>query len=141
LPIAPGTWGTLAAAPLVYGLSLLPEGLQVVAGGLFVLASVPIAGRGAAILARKDPGPVVIDEAAGFLVTMFAVSGAGFAAGPWQVAAGFFLFRVMDVLKPPPARGLERLPGGLGVVADDLMAGVYANIALRLVLWVFSGTV
>jgi len=136
LPIAPGTWGTLAAMPLVLGLSFLPEAHQFVATGLFILLSFPVAGKAARLLGGKDPGPVVIDEAAGLLVTML-----GIAAGPWQLAAGFFLFRVMDVIKPPPARMLEGLPGGFGVVADDLMAGVYANIALRFLLWAFSGTV
>jgi phosphatidylglycerophosphatase A len=78
---------------------------------------------------RRDPGQVVIDEVMGMLVTMFGV-GTG-----WPGAlAGFLFFRAADIVKPFPANRLERLPGGLGVMADDLMAAVYANLALRVLL-------
>jgi phosphatidylglycerophosphatase A len=78
---------------------------------------------------RTDPGQVVIDEVAGMLVTLF-LNPVG-----WPGAAcGFLLFRVADILKPFPARRLERLPGGLGIMADDVMAGLYANLALRVIL-------
>ncbi len=85
----------------------------------------------------KDPGEAVADEMAGFLVTMafFPLS-----AGP--VILGFFVFRAMDIIKPFPARRLERLPGGWGIVADDVMAGVWANVFTRIGLaalaWAFS---
>jgi phosphatidylglycerophosphatase A len=74
----------------------------------------------------KDPGPVVIDEVAGMLVTLafldVSVTGA---------VVGFFIFRVLDVVKPPPARRLEDLHGGPGIMFDDVMAGIYSNVALR----------
>jgi phosphatidylglycerophosphatase A len=73
-----------------------------------------------------DPGPVVIDEVMGMLVTLFMVP-----VGWPGAAAGFVLFRVFDVIKPPPANRLERLRGGMGIMADDFMAAVYANLALR----------
>ena len=77
-------------------------------------------------LGAKDPGPVVVDEAAGLMVTLLGVP-IGFAS----VAAAFVLFRIMDILKPPPARRAEALPGGWGIMADALIAGVYAAAALR----------
>lgn len=76
-----------------------------------------------------DPGPIVIDEVVGMLITL------AFIPVGWAGAlAGFVLFRVFDVLKPWPARSLERLHGGLGVMADDAMAAIYANISLRLLI-------
>ena len=76
-----------------------------------------------------DPGPVVIDEVMGMLVTLFMVP-----VGWPGAAAGFVLFRIFDVIKPPPANRLERLQGGMGILADDFMAGIYANLALRVTL-------
>jgi phosphatidylglycerophosphatase A len=77
-----------------------------------------------------DPGPVVIDEVVGMLITLAFVP-----VGLAGALTGFVLFRVFDVIKPFPAGRLERLPGGLGVMADDAMAAVYANVCLRLVQW------
>ena len=77
-----------------------------------------------------DPGPVVIDEVLGMLVTL------AFIPVGWSGAlAGFVLFRVLDIIKPYPADRFERLHGGLGIMADDAMAGIYANLSLRLVMW------
>jgi phosphatidylglycerophosphatase A len=82
---------------------------------------------------RTDPGQVVIDEVAGMLVTLF-LNPVG-----WRGAAGaFLLFRLADILKPYPARRLERLHGGFGIMADDVMAGIYANLGLRLCIWAFG---
>ena len=78
---------------------------------------------------RTDPGQVVVDEVMGMLVTLF-LNPVG-----WKGAlVGFLLFRVADVVKPYPANRFEKLPGGLGIMADDGMAGIYANIALRALL-------
>jgi phosphatidylglycerophosphatase A len=93
---------------------------------------------------RKDPGQVVADEVAGMALTLVplpwlvGVSGVWCAESPvlrglWLVAVGFVAFRFFDVLKPPPARGLQRVPGGWGILLDDLFAGVYAAGALVLV--------
>jgi phosphatidylglycerophosphatase A len=81
-----------------------------------------------------DPGPVVIDEVVGMLITL------AFVPVGWSGALlGFVLFRIFDVIKPYPAGRFERLPGGLGVMADDAMAAVYANLSLRLALWLLPG--
>ena len=77
-----------------------------------------------------DPGPVVIDEVVGMLITLAFIP-----AGPAAAIAGFVLFRFFDVVKPFPADRLEQLHGGLGVMADDAMAAVYANLSLRLAMW------
>jgi phosphatidylglycerophosphatase A len=90
------------------------------------------AGRAAVIVGRKDPGVVVVDEVAGQLLTL------AFHPPTWPVlACGFFLFRVFDVVKPPPARQAESLPGGSGIMADDWIAGVYANLSLHALAWAF----
>jgi phosphatidylglycerophosphatase A len=78
-------------------------------------------------LGLKDPGLVVVDEIAGMWVTLLFLP-----FTPLVAALGFFAFRAMDVLKPWPARRFERLPGGWGIMADDLRAGVYANLLVRL---------
>jgi len=131
-PIAPGTAGS-AAGLLVYALvSRVGLGVPEAAAILLLSAAGVLSGRAAERhFGCVDPGPVVIDEVVGMLVTLFLVP-----VGWTGVLVGFVLFRVFDVAKPYPAGRLERLPGGLGMVADDVMAGVYANLALRL-LWRF----
>ena len=133
IPIAPGTFGTLIAIPLCY---LISE-LRALEGIIFIVAftvfAVWISGQAEKVFKKKDAGLIVIDEMAGFVVTLFLI--------PWSaksVAAGFFLFRLFDITKPFPIRSMEeKLPGGLGVVGDDILAGIYANVILRLVVRLF----
>ena len=87
------------------------------------------AGRSQDLLGRNDPSEVVIDEVAGFLVTMFLLPSTWLTLG-----LGFVLFRVFDVLKPYPVRQAESLRGGLGIVTDDLLAGLYAHLGVRILL-------
>jgi phosphatidylglycerophosphatase A len=136
-PVAPGTFGS-AAGLLVWW--LLPASPAVQAAAIVILFAV---GSWSGTVAeryyqRTDPGYIVLDEVIGMLATLLLNP-----VGWWGAFAGFLLFRVMDVVKPYPARNLERLHGGLGVMADDLMAGLYANLALRVALvalasWGFS---
>ena len=130
-PIAPGTWGTLAAVPLWLLLALPASPLLYAAGtvGLTAIA-IPCATTAERLLAKKDAGPVVIDEAAGFLVTMFLAP-----VSPVAGVLGFVFFRAFDVLKLYPADRLERYPGGFGIVMDDVASGVYACLLLHLALW------
>ncbi len=130
-PIAPGTVGS--AAGLIVYLLVWWSGSPLVEAGLIV--AVFAAGVWAGTTAERffggiDPGPIVIDEVLGMLVTL------AFIPVGWSAAlAGFFLFRLFDVFKPWPARSLERLHGGLGVMADDAMAAIYSNLSLRLLMW------
>jgi phosphatidylglycerophosphatase A len=141
LPIAPGTWGSLPPM-IVFGLlgqlAVPPMGIVFVMMGLTVLGSVlcvALAPGAIAATGNKDPGEVVADELAGqsvcYLVAPLVLSGAASFVHIWSVAlAGFLLFRLFDIFKPWPARQLEGLPAGWGILADDLMAGVYAGMAL-----------
>jgi phosphatidylglycerophosphatase A len=128
IPFAPGTFGS-AAGLLVWW--LLPSSAAVQALAIVVLFVVGSWSGGVAEdhFRGTDPSHVVVDEVMGMLMTLFLNP-----VGGWGVVGGFLLFRVADVVKPFPARRLERLPGGVGVMADDAMAAVYANLALRAAL-------
>ena len=132
-PFAPGTVGS-AAGLLFYALVWWTRSPIVEVAMIAVLFA---AGVWAGTTAERyfggvDPGPIVIDEVVGMLITL------AFIPVGWSGAlAGFFLFRVFDVIKPFPAGRLEALHGGLGVMADDAMAAVYANLTLRLMMWLF----
>jgi phosphatidylglycerophosphatase A len=102
----------------------------ILASLVFIWMAVLVSSVAEAIYRRKDDGRIVIDEVVGFLVTML------FVPHTWKaVALGFVLFRIFDVLKPPPARKLQDLRGGVGVVIDDLVAGVYACVCLHVLLY------
>lgn len=134
LPKAPGTWGSLLAVGLGEGLFQV-AGLVGVAGlaGVSVLVGVPVSGRVAALRGRKDPGEIVVDEIAGqaiALACLHAALSAGVAGTlRWGlVLLAFALFRAFDIAKPGPIDRLQSLPGGWGVMADDLVAGAFAGI-------------
>ena len=132
-PFAPGTVGS--AAGLVVYLLVWWTQSPVVEGSLIV--AVYAVGIWAGTAAERyfggiDPGPVVIDEVLGMLITL-----AFMPVGLWTAIAGFVLFRIFDVIKPFPAGRFERLHGGLGVMSDDAMAAVYANLSLRLTVYLF----
>lgn len=127
-PFASGTFGSLVGLPFVYLISKTTWPMAAMLTTALILGSVWVAHRAEQQLKAKDPGCIVIDEIAGMCVTMLFVP-LTFATG----AAGFFLFRFFDVTKPPPARQMEKiLKGGWGVVMDDVVAGVMANILLRI---------
>jgi phosphatidylglycerophosphatase A len=145
LPLVPGTWGSLPPA-IIFGLMC-----QFGASALWVsavMAALAVAGSigcvqfGPAVIAatgQVDPREVVADELAGqaltFLAILFVAAGTLSARQIWLTAAiGLVLFRVFDVAKPWPINGLQKLPEGWGILADDLMAGVYAGIALLICL-------
>ncbi|MDA1306428.1 MAG: phosphatidylglycerophosphatase A [Acidobacteria bacterium] len=133
-PFAPGTVGSAIGVVLYMATRHWPASWQI---GLLVgvtLVGIWASGVAATALKREDPGPVVIDEVAGQLVTL-CLTGANL----WGAIIGFFVFRVFDIIKPPPARQLEDLPGGVGIVADDLMAGVYGWVVVTGILWWWPG--
>ena len=130
LPTMPGTWGTFASIPLVIISHRLTSTLQTVATLVFVALAVYIAGRAEVLFEDRDARPIVIDEMAGFLITLLWLP-----LNLLTLFLGFLLFRVFDIVKPPPISTIEkRLQGGLGVVMDDVLAGVFANATLRLLL-------
>lgn len=126
IPIAPGTFGAAVGLLLFFGLSNLPVVHYIIFVLVFILFSVWVSDKAQVLFAEKDPKMIVIDEVAGLLVTMI---GHGWS---WKVAiAGFILFRIFDITKPFPIRRIEkRYSSGVGVVMDDVLAGVYANICL-----------
>ena len=120
LPFAPGTWGSLLACLIVYFSPSLSNPIII---ALIMAAGIVASDRARGI--EADPGRVVIDEFVGMLVAV-----AGHSVTFWGLTKGFILFRAFDILKPYPIRKLERLPGGYGIIADDVLAGVYASAAL-----------
>jgi phosphatidylglycerophosphatase A len=149
---ASGTWGSLPPVVMFAGMGWLgaPMWLHVVVQ--LVLCAMACAGclhhggKVEAVVGRKDPGVVVVDEVAGMALTLvLALAGIAIVGAPnagavtralpmslalTAATASFFWFRVMDVIKPPPARGLQRVPGGAGVLIDDLVVAPYAAIAV-----------
>lgn len=130
IPFAPGTFGSIIGLPVCFLISRLNIFLSLLWTLLFIFFAIWVAGAAVRILNKEDPGEIVIDEIAGLIVT--------FAGVPFTVKTaivGFVIFRAFDILKPFPIRTLEeRVAGGPGVVLDDVMAGIYSNIILRLVI-------
>lgn len=129
-PVAPGTVGTLLGIPLAWILSYLPPA----AHGLVLLAlcgaGIPLCAAAARRLRLKDPGCIVYDEFVALAVAYFLIP-----LTPATVTVGFLFHRLLDILKPPPIRQLERLPSGAGIMADDLAAGVITNVILHFLVW------
>jgi len=129
---APGTVGSAAGLLFFWPMAGAGWPWQAAASVvLFVIGSLA-AGRVARLVNRKDPSIVVVDEVVGQWVTLTALPFTPLTAG-----LGFLLFRVMDIVKPWPARDLESVPGGWGIMADDVAAGIYANLAVRVGLLVW----
>lgn len=134
LPGIPGTLGTAGAIPIyLLGNFLGPE-YQLFFLLIIIIGAIWASNRSQLILGRLDPKEIVIDEVAGFLLTII------FIPFTWlTLIAGFFLFRFFDILKPPPIKKIEiKARGGFGIVLDDLLAGVYAHISLRFLLYILN---
>jgi phosphatidylglycerophosphatase A len=134
-PFAPGTVGS-AVGLVVYALTWRwPASWQIALVAVISIVGVWASDVAARHFGRPDPGPIVIDEVAGQLLTLL-LTGAG-----WLGAlGGFFLFRALDIVKPWPARQFESLPGGWGVMADDLMAALYGLLLMHTVGWLIPGS-
>jgi phosphatidylglycerophosphatase A len=130
----PGTWGSAATVILWFAIAhALNRSMQtpatILAAIFVILIGIPAATRVARAHASKDPQFVVIDEVAGQLIALIAVPLA------WKTfLAGFILFRIFDIFKPPPVRQMEKLPEGAGIVIDDVGAGLYALLVMQLLL-------
>ena len=133
-PIAPGTVGTLWGVPLAWGICQIPNlPAQVLVIAVLLAVGVPLCTHAAKRLGTKDPGAVVWDEIATVPITFFLVPAESMSRVSVLVA-GFILHRIFDITKLPPAKQLEKLPDGWGIMADDVAAGVYSCIALHLLL-------
>ncbi|HQU15570.1 MAG: phosphatidylglycerophosphatase A [Chromatiales bacterium 21-64-14] len=129
-PYAPGTAGTLVAVPLYWGLALFPGTVYAAVVTVMFAVGIWLCHRAAVELGVADHPAIVWDEIVGFLVTMIPVPRTWF----W-VVAGFALFRLFDIVKPWPIRWLDRnVPGGFGIMVDDLLAGAYGAA----VLWILA---
>ena len=130
LPKAPGTWGSLVGLLLFFLLHTLTLQIYLaVVAGIFVLGTFA-AGEAEKIMDRKDPGLVVIDEIVGILITMIAIP-----ATPLTMALGFILFRIFDIWKPFPIRLIDqRFHGGLGIMLDDIVAGIFSLVILQVLV-------
>ncbi|REJ78184.1 MAG: phosphatidylglycerophosphatase A [Acidobacteria bacterium] len=151
LPIAPGTWGSLVGVAIYlvvflleynFGIFLLHRGwlgpqleswmytVNLVLLLFLTLVGIAAATRASKIFNEKDPSRTVIDEVMGQLIVFLFIP---LTTTWWLIAAGFLLFRLFDIWKPYPVHVLQDLPGGLGVCADDIVAGIYAGIALSVI--------
>ena len=130
LPIAPGTFGSVLGLSLCYFLSKIGLLLAMFLAIAFILCAMWIAHEAEKILQAKDPGCIVIDEIAGMILTLI-----GLPFNMMTIILGFAMFRGLDIWKPYPIRFMEKkLPGGVGVVMDDVAAGILSNIMLRILL-------
>lgn len=129
-PFAPGTFGTLAGIPICLGLARSPLWLYVAASLVLFAAAVILADKTEEVYEKHDDPRIVIDEVVGLVVTM-----TGVPPSIPNIILGFMLFRFFDILKPWPCRTLDRkVPGGLGVVLDDVAAGLYSLAALQIII-------
>lgn len=128
-PIAPGTLGTLLAIPIYFFLSEISFPLYQLTLLAFFFLSSWISERAENYFGKKDDPRIVIDEMMGFFITMLWVT-----KTPLFILVGFILFRFFDIFKPFPIRRFEKVRGGFGVVLDDVIAGIFANVILRFIM-------
>jgi phosphatidylglycerophosphatase A len=134
-PLAPGTCGSLATMLLVYFIEpywQAPLYIQLAAIAIVFIVGIPAGSAAEKHFNKKDPGACVIDEVVGQMIALLLV--------PHKISfyiAGFFLFRLFDIVKPYPVGKLERIPGGWGIMLDDVMAGLYALAVMQLYLYLF----
>ena len=129
VPVMPGTAGSIAGIGIYFLFSSCASWAYLLLTAIFVCSAIWVSGKAALIFKNNDPPAVVIDEIAGFLVTMITFS------PDWKyIIPGFILFRIMDIVKPYPANWInDNVHGGPGIVLDDVVAGVYANLVLQIV--------
>jgi len=127
---APGTMGSLAALPLVYFFSTMQIFQLTVSMIIMLVCSLIIVHKALPAFQESDPSQIIIDEVVGCCVTFYGVS-----LNLYTIIVGFLLFRFFDIFKPLGIKKIEKLPGAFGVIADDFVAGIFANLLLR---WLFS---
>jgi phosphatidylglycerophosphatase A len=134
ISLAPGTFGSILGLPLCFFLSKINLLMAVLLTVIFIFFAVWIAQRAEKIVNTEDPGCIVIDEIAGILVTF-----TGLPFNVISVAFGFLIFRALDIWKPYPISWMERkLSGGVGIVMDDVAAGICSNLLLRSIFYFYN---
>ena len=124
VPFAPGTFGSLPGVALAYALAYMPPWAQIPLCLALTLLAIPICGKAESLLGIRDDGRISADE---WMLYPIAVIGLPMLSLPWWMMAVFFaVVRLIDIIKPPPAKRLQSLPGGHGIVVDDLIANIYA---------------
>lgn len=131
IPWAPGTFGSLLGLPLAWWMLSFSRGTQLGIASLLLLVAIPICHVAAILLQGNDPAQIVADE---YLAFPVAVLGLSAARALWVMVLAFGLFRLFDIIKPPPIEHIEALGGGFGIVGDDVMAAVYAWFVLAVIL-------
>lgn len=134
-PVAPGTFGSLLGPPVIWGIQQtdLPLAGVLAIALLSMAVGVPICAAASTALGKHDPGQVVYDEIAAFWLVFLPHLIEGRKIGWLAAIVGFVFFRIFDITKPWPLKRLEKLPGGIGIMADDLAAGAYAAACLFVV--------
>jgi len=131
-PLAPGTLGSVPAVLAAYWLHPVP-GLFAAVIIIITATGVPASSLAEKRFNRTDPREICIDEVAGMLIALYGVPYS------WPVVVTvFFLYRIFDILKPFPAYQVQSLPGGFGIMLDDVVAGIYANVSIRVIIWLLA---
>lgn len=129
IPFAPGTFGTLAAIPFALVLLIIPASFYGVYIVGLILTAIYFADKAERIIGKKDPGCIVIDEIAGYVVALSIVP-----VNIYTLTAGFFIFRFFDIIKSAPVKYFEdNFSGGAGIVLDDIMAGILTAVVLKII--------
>lgn len=129
IPFAPGTFGTLTAIPFALVFLIIPASFYGVYIVGLILAAIYFADKAERIIGKKDPGCIVIDEIAGYVVALSIVP-----VNIYTLAAGFFIFRFFDIIKSAPVKYFEdNFSGGAGIVLDDIMAGILTAAVLKII--------
>lgn len=133
IPFAPGTWGTVIAIPFYLAMQSLSSMMYLVITLAVIAGSIWICHRATQDIGIHDHPGMCLDEIVGYLVTMFN------APHGWQwILMGFLLFRVFDIVKPWPIRQIDaHVSGGLGIILDDVAAGIASCLLLQLLVWIF----
>jgi phosphatidylglycerophosphatase A len=128
IPFAPGTFGSLLGLPLCFLLSKVNLWVSILFLLIFVALTVWVCNKAQQLIQEEDPGCIVIDEISGMMLSL-----TGIPFNPVSAAAGFVVFRLLDIFKPFPIRAIEKkFSGGAGIVLDDIAAGMISNIIIRI---------
>ena len=134
-PVAPGTVGTLLGVVILFAMGSLSLGWQIILSAGMAIIAMPICGMAEDYYGKKDDGRIVADEYFTFPICML---GLPWATHPWLLVGGFFVNRLLDIIKPPPAYQAQNLVGGIGIVMDDVISSLYALGINHAIWYLFS---